>query len=67
MQENIVNIPTTGECPDHLDLVPEYECEVCWDRGCNICTVVDPTTGALISIKQFDREVYEDEIDDLLV
>ncbi len=66
MQENQVNEQyRPGECPEHLEMVPDYECEACWDRGCDICTIIDPTTGALIPVKQFDEEVYESEMYDM--
>ena len=55
----------SGRMPSHLDEEPAYECEACWDRGCGICTVLDPESGMLIPIKQFEDEIYESEIDEL--
>jgi len=51
--------------PDNFNMFKEYECRECWDKGCSICTIIDPESGEFIPVKQFEDEVYESEIYDM--
>lgn len=54
-----------GSCPSEADVASEYHCRECWDEGCSVCQIHDPESGTIISVQEFDHEVYESEIDDL--